>query len=107
MISLEDAARNANEACGRKDAPIGKFVERPSFWWLAGPVHHVGGQGAIVDKADGHMRWLGTGCGLPLEEWFFVHGLGFRHLNYSFQITNVRDEQRTLQLLPSQAVQLK
>jgi hypothetical protein len=98
MILLEEATRIRNEYCGTKDAPIGEFIERPTFWWLEGP-HKIGGQGLIIDKADGHILSLGTGCGLVLEEWFFVYSLGFRHLSYSFRITKVRDEARTLQLL--------
>ena len=53
----------------------------------------------IIDKSDGHLNPLGTSAGLSLDESFFVHELGFRHLRYSLHISNIRDESQTLRLL--------
>jgi hypothetical protein len=98
MISFEEALRIRTQYCKNEALPVGDFIERESFWWFTTD-HFIGGQGIIIDKSDGHVQALGTSAGLSVDDWFFVHELGFRHLRYSLHISSIRDEPKALQLL--------
>src|SRR5688500_7702789 len=97
MISFDQALQIRNREQNNPAAPAGDFIERDSFWWCPDALRHIGSIGIIIDKADGHANQLGSG--LTLDEWFYAHEHGFRHREYIFRISVVRDIPRTLRLL--------
>lgn len=97
MISFDDALRIRDRSYGTINLPLTDFVEKRSYWWFS--VRGIGNMGIIIDKSDGHTQRLGTSAGLRLDDYFYLHDLGFRHQSYSLHILTIHDSTATQLLL--------
>lgn len=68
-----------------------------NFWHLAYKDDVVGSMGVLIDKADGHMNWLGSG--LSLDTWIYAHRCGFSHKRYVWHIQKIQEPDRLATLL--------
>lgn len=72
-------------------------IDYGTFWHLAYKDGAVGSMGLLIDKADGHMNWLGSGLGL--DTWIYAHRCGFRHKSYVWHIHAIRHPDKLATLL--------
>lgn len=97
MITLEKALEIRASTYGPGYPQAGAIKETDTYWWLDHAEPCIGSGGIIIDKTDGHVHLLGSV--LPLEEWLYAHDHGFRHREYAFRISAIRNVDRTFHLL--------